>query len=999
MDELTASDFSQFFRELWGKAPFAWQQALAEQVLAKEAIDQWEDAWPDALALPTASGKTACLDIAVFTLATQALRLRRRQNITAPRRIFFVVDRRVIVDQAYERARCIAHCLQESQDGILKEVADRLRLIAHGEWPYSENVHPDRETLPLASYSLRGGMYRSEAWAHSPLQPAIVASTVDQIGSRLLFRAYGRSYHSWPIYAGLIANDSLIFLDEAHCAQPFLQTLQSVQRYRQWADNPLNRSFRCVVMSATPPPGLNTFEDPSNENRNPDHPLGRRQLAHKPTTLRIVQKAKGKKAIAELAKTLANTAVDLVSDQRKAVVAFANRVATARETYKMILEGQKDIKAILLTGRMRALDKDAVVNDHLKHLQSERREAPTQPLIVVATQTLEVGADLDFDGLVTECASLDALRQRFGRLNRMGRPIHCRASILIRKDQAEKGIDPIYGSALLETWNWLNNHKDKDGKIDFGIARMNALLKDDNDAERLNSPTSDAPIMLPAHCDLWAQTAPEPQPTPDVSIFLHGAQKHTADIQVCWRADLDLAKADQAIEALLLCPPSSVETLPVPIGIFKQWLTGGHAIDQSGDVEGEETIENETETVQTDIAEHRVLRWRGSDTTASDITFEPNDIRPGDVIVIPTAHPGAFEQIGDLPPDALDSVALLDIGDRAYRLARATPILRLHPTLVDVWPNCIKQKALALLEHIEQKFDEDSSTLNLALDELLSAIVAVSSLLLDQWSWLAKTANDLGKSSQGYRLHIVGAGAILIGLNRMGNLDISVDTFSDESDMTASGISHPNKKPVKLRNHLLGVKTFARRYAIGCGLSEELVDAVSRAGLLHDLGKADPRFQALLYGGVPWHIGEPLAKSSLMPKTQRRAQILSEYPKGGRHELLSVRLAQSEPALLPEKGYLRDLVLYLIASHHGRCRPFAPVVSDDQYVKTEFNLDNYRMHWGGPTNLERLDAGMADRYWQLTRRYGWWGLAWLEALLRLSDWRRSEWEESHNDEE
>ena len=92
-------------------------------------------------------------------------------------------------------------------------------------------------------------------------------------------------------------------------------------------------------------------------------------------------------------------------------------------------------------------------------------------MIVVATQTLEVGADLDFDGLVTECASLDALRQRFGRLNPTGRPIEARAAILVRGDQAGAATDkqegkgrktktaktrekedPDYGSALAETW-------------------------------------------------------------------------------------------------------------------------------------------------------------------------------------------------------------------------------------------------------------------------------------------------------------------------------------------------------------------------------------------------------------------------------------------------------------------------------------------------------------------------------------------------------------------
>jgi CRISPR-associated endonuclease/helicase Cas3 len=203
----------------------------------------------------------------------------------------------------------------------------------------------------------------------------------------------------------------------------------------------------------------------------------------------------------------------------------------------------------------------------------------------------------------------------------------------------------------------------------------------------------------------------------------------------------------------------------------------------------------------------------------------------------------------------------------------------------------------------------------------------------------------------------------------------------EEDDHSASG------GPVSLDAHSDDVARFASAFA------KELVPAFAAdlelTGRFHDAGKADMRFQALLRACTVLEAsltGELLAKSDGLParpSERRRIQSRAGYPQGARHELVSTRLLESATALA--SAHDRELVLHLIASHHGWCRPFAPVCDEQENASVTITLHDITLTTPAATGLERCDSGVAERFWRLVRRYGWWGVAYLEAVFRLAD--------------
>ncbi len=873
-------DFARFFEVVHGHAPFPWQREMARRLLADEPLST--------VAVPTGCGKTALVDAALFAAAHGGRR-----------RIFFIVDRRVVVDEAHRRAERLRRALAE--DPELQPLAERLG--------------------PVAVVRLRGGVHLDQDWVWYPERTTVVLSTVDQVGSRLLFRGYGVSSRSWPLHAGFVGNGALYLVDEAHLSQPFLRTVEDAAR--------LGADVRLIRLTATPP---STDEEATLRLREDDHRhpvLGPRLTARKLARLEVVGDSDR-----DLARAAADRALALAADGAKVVGVVLNTVRAAREAFEVL---QRRHEAVLLTGRIRPLDRDRLLEVWLPRLRCGRDRSRDRTCFAVATQTIEVGADLDFDALVTEAASLSALRQRFGRLDRRGELVETRAWILARGkdlDPRKAGEAPVYGEDLARTWAWLQETADG-GVVDLGIRGYESA------AARVPPPPEREPFcppLLPAHLDLFQQTgplAPEIDPAP----WLHGPGRGAPEVQVLWRADLDPERPEAWVERVRIQPPRLGEAVALPIGALRDVLAGrwrSPTTDAEGDVD----------PGSSKAPERDLLLWRGGDEGEVAVA-RLDQVRPGDTVVLPAAYGGCDDWgwlPGSGPVEDLAELAALE-GDGPF-------VLRLDPRLRGLWRRT-RPRGLDAAD-LDQALDRIQER----AEDLRRAWMAVSAETdLDEeeleacWQALREAVEALPhpfveRLGETYHYRVL----------EDGGLVLVARALRDEGGTWQAGV------PVPLEVHLDGVAEEAGRLADG----EPHRAAVVEAARAHDLGKLAPAFQAMLHGDpVRAAEGEPLAKSGLTDgRAMREAARRAGLPRGFRHELHSLeRLGDAPP-----------LVRHLVGTHHGHGRPWFPACEDPKAP--------------GAAQAEPA-AGWPRAFLDLVGELGPWRLASLELLVRAADVRRS----------
>lgn len=915
-------DFDGAFECLSGHRPFPWQRRLF-RLLCGGTI-------PSAVDVPTGLGKTAVM--ACWLLA-------RAQGSRLPRRLIYVVDRRVVVDQATQFAEAI-------RDGL-----DRLPQVRS-----SLGLRTGR--LPIST--LRGRHADNQEWLEDPAATAIIVGTVDMIGSRLLFSGYGMSRKMWPNAAGLLGCDSLVVLDEAHLARPFERLLVAIRKKREVDEDrdptsfPSRRSetsgcvrvpppFCVLPLSATlsspdvglPPSQLDGEDRFQLDDDDRSHEIVNARLTAR-KTLRVTDLAEG----SNLDDALANAAWDLYLDESVAaqcpirLLVYSNsRDVAEKVAIKLKARAKEEsttTKTILFTGGRRVFERQQAA-DELQEcsLIGGTGTPPTASVFLVATSAGEVGVDLDADHMVCDLVPWERMVQRLGRVNRRGTGA-ARVQVidagkssneaeLVRHQNVRKLL------AMLPRVDGDGRQAGPGALIDLGeVLGQNSLIA------QASTPTPLYPEVSKELVEAWAMTSlPEHTGRPEVGPWLRGWVDDEPQTTVAWRGFLPLGFQNGSqrevqsdhVEAFFDAAPLQVsELLESEAWRVADWL------------------KKRVRKVARSLAKKQSGE---SQAPVSEADHErPSRLDENSVVAL------LFDSAGKLK-EYFSLEALTEIPAKAMNRKLVGSKL-----VVDARLGGIQDGLL------DAGCDEEAYTLEGGVEspeiEAAEAQTVRIRLLSAESRGSSPSGDDPWQEALALPYKVTPEEDVRVWL--VAEKKVGSATSEDSRAVAPS--------PQKLREHQARVATEAATIARALDLETDDRAMLVAAAAVHDDGKNASRWQRAFNAPT---VGGPYAKTP----GPLNLQVLNGY----RHEFQSVLCAERNGLEGVHRSSPRfDLALHLIATHHGNARPVIGTQGCDSLP---------------PTVAARHALEIAQRFARLQKRWGPWGLAWWEALLRAADRRAS----------
>ena len=139
---------------------------------------------------------------------------------------------------------------------------------------------------------------------------------------------------------------------------------------------------------------------------------------------------------------------------RQSVLVVCNTVSSSKRVHRLLAPSlaQHGIRPEILHSRFNSRDRYHKERMLALRMGTKERQTAAPAVVLVATQVVEVSLDIDFDTIFTEPAPLEALIQRFGRVNRARKRPPCSGTFSLLPPRARVSTQTCSSTPRLMCW-------------------------------------------------------------------------------------------------------------------------------------------------------------------------------------------------------------------------------------------------------------------------------------------------------------------------------------------------------------------------------------------------------------------------------------------------------------------------------------------------------------------------------------------------------------------